>query len=76
MNRVSWGKDQADINYVGIQCLLDEGVYKAAYPLHDVSNHVFSYFQFASMLQTNPHFNTIYILQYPHIIELIIDVAF
>lgn len=38
LNRVSWGKDQADINFVGIQCLLDEGVYRAAYPLHDVSN--------------------------------------
>ncbi|XP_025200148.1 anoctamin-1 isoform X2 [Melanaphis sacchari] len=35
LNRVSWGKDQADINCVGIQCLLDGGVYRAAYPLHD-----------------------------------------
>lgn len=41
LNRVSWGKDQGDVNCVGIQCLLDEGVYRAAYPLHDVSYNVF-----------------------------------
>ncbi|XP_050545540.1 anoctamin-1 [Daktulosphaira vitifoliae] len=35
LNRISWGKDQGDVNCVGIQCLLDEGIYKAAYPLHD-----------------------------------------
>lgn len=43
LNRVSWGKDQGDINCVGIQCLLDEGVYRAAYPLHDVSIYVINY---------------------------------
>lgn len=41
LNRVSWGKDQTDIKCVGIQCLLEQGIYKAAYPLHDVSNHDF-----------------------------------
>lgn len=37
LNRTNWGKEQSDVNTVGIQCLLDGGVYKAAYPLHDVS---------------------------------------
>lgn len=41
LNRVSWGKDQGDVNCVGIQCLLDAGVYRAAYPLHDVSSYNF-----------------------------------
>lgn len=41
LNRVSWGKDQGDVNCVGIQCLLDEGVYRAAYPLHDVSCSIY-----------------------------------
>lgn len=46
LNRISWGKDQGDVNCVGIQCLLDEGIYKAAYPLHDVRIKYFILFRF------------------------------
>lgn len=37
LNRVSWGKYQADVNCVRTQCLLDGVVYKVAFNLLDVS---------------------------------------
>ncbi|CAH0385138.1 unnamed protein product [Bemisia tabaci] len=35
LSRQNFSEDPDDMNCVGIQRLLDEGVYKAAYPLHD-----------------------------------------
>lgn len=35
MERQCFGENEKDLNHVGIQRLLADGVYKAAYPLHD-----------------------------------------
>jgi len=36
LNRTQWTEDEEDLESVGIQTLIDNDVYKAAYPVHDV----------------------------------------
>lgn len=48
LNKINWGTDKSDLDTVGFQPLIDKGVYKAAFSLHDVSVLVFNFFFFLS----------------------------
>lgn len=37
LERQSFSEDHSDAQSVGIKKLIEDGIYKAAYPLHDVS---------------------------------------
>lgn len=43
LNKINWGRDKNDLNTVGFQSLVDKGVYKAAFSLHDVSVFLFNF---------------------------------
>lgn len=45
LNKINWGREKDNLSTVGFQSLIDKGVYKAAYALHDVSVllHIFFY---------------------------------
>lgn len=42
LERQSFSEDTKDAAAVGIKKLIADGVYKAAYPLHDVSYFIFN----------------------------------
>lgn len=43
LDRQGWSDDTENMEKVGINTLLETGVYKAAYPLHDVSSCIMIY---------------------------------